>query len=336
MTRREWVLTLSAGLCGGMVPACTRAVVDSASAAPPPPAQTAAAPKDVKTLSRADEPLPPPDVAPPVHLVEEPKEPGSVAQAAQRAHPDEGPQVQRASLNQAGGPGAEGPGAVQPAKAEDPPLVAALRCFLDKRPAEALTILERFDKANQELLLCLLPLSARLTEESLDRASPKQIAVVVDQLNTLAVPLRCRAELAIDKMCFCGRIETFGVYDPLPAEHRFRPGEWVHLYVEVRNFSSVRRDGGPGGPTYVTRLKTRVEIRDEQDRIVWRHDVHRDRPDESRTLRHDYFDHLRFCVPEVFRPGLYTLKVQVADEATGRTVVRKVDFPVSNLSARDF
>src|SRR5262249_13919349 len=66
----------------------------------------------------------------------------------------------------------EGPvrGAGPPA---DPPLVEALRLFLKGQAAEALNRLPNCDKTNQELLILLLPLVARLSETSLDHLSPK-------------------------------------------------------------------------------------------------------------------------------------------------------------------
>ncbi|MCS6849950.1 MAG: hypothetical protein NZ700_02130 [Gemmataceae bacterium] len=211
---------------------------------------------------------------------------------------------------------------------EPPPLVAALHCFLDKRPHDALAHLQHYDKVNQDLLLVLLPLAGRLTEGSLDQASPAEVALLVEQLERLLHPLRLRASLVIDTMCFCRRIGKFGDYEPLPSDHSFKPGDLAQVYVELRNFSTEQRD-----PYYLTHLSSTLEIHDFTGKTVWRQDFPEDRtrPDRSRSLRHDYFNNYRFCVPEV-PAGAYTLWVQITDHGPHgkRTVRRSLDFRVTH------
>src|SRR5262249_23123041 len=115
--------------------------------------------------------------------------------------------------------------------AEDPPLVEALRCFLDKRPAEAVALLGRYDKSIQGLLLYLLPLAVRLTEGDWQKYDSRQAGVVLAQLDhvtdQMTAQLRPRAELSIKKMCFCSHIAGYGKYEPMPDSHGYRPGELV-------------------------------------------------------------------------------------------------------------
>jgi hypothetical protein len=222
----------------------------------------------------------------------------------------------------------------RPEPAEEP-LLAALRCLLHKHPAEAVKWLERYDKPNQELLLCLLPLAARLTEDNLDQASPQYLATVLEQLSSLSRPLRSRAALSIEKLCFCREIKGYGLYEPLPDDHAFRtgsdsrPGEMVQVYVEVRNFVSE-----PQGPFHLTRLASSLQICDLKGNVVWRHAfpdarAERDWGDRSRTPRTDYFINFNFWMPQL-PPGYYTLWVQVEDVLTKphRMDRRSLDFKV--------
>jgi hypothetical protein len=200
---------------------------------------------------------------------------------------------------------------------DEPPLVAALRCFLDKHPDAAMDFLQGYDPANQEMLLSLLPLAVRLTETSIDRATPMELSNLIDQLHSLALPLQRRAGLRIAWLCFCKEIKGFGMYDPLPDDLAvFRggseghPGEMVQIYAEMRNFSSEVQ-----GIHSVTRLKSLLEIRTLQGKTVWSVDKFPDeRPDLCRTQRQDYFINYKFYVPAHLAPGSYTLVVQVQDE----------------------
>jgi hypothetical protein len=214
-------------------------------------------------------------------------------------------------------------------KSEEPPLLAALRCMLDKHPEEAVARLKGYDKPNQDLMLGLLALMACLSEKNLEKSDPCEAALIVDQLHSLLVPLPSWVPLVIDQMGFCRRIEKYGVYEPLLEGHEFRPGELVQIYVELRNFSTERRDR-----FFLTHLASSLEIHDYKGHIVWREDRPEsvNRPDLSRSLRHDLFMNCRFCVPQIPQ-GSYTLWLQVADVGLKkqRTVRRSLDFRVTNM-----
>jgi hypothetical protein len=227
--------------------------------------------------------------------------------------------------------------AVTPAPAPLPPpeapLVAALRCVLEKHPAEAVSLLQRYDKADQELLLALLPLAARIGEGELERISPEEMAAILDRLHALILALRPRAALTLDKTCFCRQIDNFGRYEPLPPDHLFqaggadRPGEFVQVYVEVKNVTSR-----PRGPFYETALSSTLEIFNAQKERVWLC-----RPaavERSQSPRQDYFINFQFAVPRLPQ-GLYTLRITVRDDAapaggrTPRTASCSLDFQVA-------
>jgi hypothetical protein len=218
------------------------------------------------------------------------------------------------------------------AKTEEP-VVAALRCYLDKHPAQAADSLKGCDPAGREALLCLLPLAARLGEGGLDGARPDEAARLLDQLHALEVPLRRRAPLKIEKMCFCRWIEAFGRYEPLAdgqaafaAGSNGHLGDLVQVYAEVRNFASEDH-----GPAHVTRLVTRAEIHDyAQGKTVAQVDFPSE-ADESRSPRQDFFINYRFRVPAHLPPGPYTLWIYVQDalaQPTRPPAQRSLDFRV--------
>ncbi len=222
---------------------------------------------------------------------------------------------------------------LEPKVEPDEPLLAALRCYLQKRPEEALELLQRYDKANQEMLLALLPLAVRLTEGTVDDAKPQELAALIDQLHSLSLPLRKRAPLRIAKMCFCREIQRFGRYEPLREDEALfqagcegRPGDQVQVYVEVRNFTSEQQ-----GPYNVTKLASNLEVRNYEGKAVWSY-AFPDEPDTSRTPRQDYFINYRFHVPAELAPGPYTLWITVQDVLTNPPrppTRRSLDFRVT-------
>jgi hypothetical protein len=198
-------------------------------------------------------------------------------------------------------------------KATDAPLVAALRCALEKHPGEAGKLLEAGARPNRDLLLALLRLAAELDGRDLDRLPPEELAANLEQVAAIVRALRQKAPLALGNVHFCRRITGFGRYEALPVGHSFQagagkqPGERVQVYAEVRNFRSRLRDG-----QFETVLASSLEVRNEQG--------HREVmmnlgscTDRSQTPRQDYFLNFQFHVPPRLPPGLYTLWVTVKD-----------------------
>jgi hypothetical protein len=339
MARRDWVVAWAIGVGVGLLPGCDLLPIRPE---PAPPAQYTTLPHP------ADKPLPPP--APPdssTGLVEIGGE--TVAQetpvtppAAPETPAPKEPPVKGASATVA---------VATAAKDEDPkeaeelpvvnvkpaeePLLQALRCFLNKQPAEAVELLKNYDKDNQEALLALLPLAVRLTEADLKKVGPQELSATLEQLHSLTEPIARHAALRIDKLCFCREIRRFGVYDPLPdacpafqAGCDGRRGELIRVYAEVRNFASKLQS-----PYYVTELASKVEIylQGTKDKPIWQYDfsVQPERnADRSRTPRHDYFINYEFGVPSNLPPGHYTLWIQVEDRLSPRTARRSLDFEV--------
>jgi hypothetical protein len=226
---------------------------------------------------------------------------------------------------------------------DDAPPVQALRCLMEKRsPEEARALLNACDPADREVLCDLLRVAARLGNPEAPRASPAELAGMVEQIEALARCLRPRAALVLDKLCFCRprSIDTFGVYEPVEDGHAFRaagpgrPGEHVQVYAEVRNFTSR-----PVGDHFETRLRGKVTIEDAPGHEVVGFTLRC--TDRSRTPRQDFFVNLHFDVPPRLPPGSYTLWVEVADETPApegkprpaRAARRSLDFRVAADSA---
>lgn len=230
--------------------------------------------------------------------------------------------------------------AQKPAKEE--PIVEALRCVLADRYSDAIEVLKAYDPATQELYIRLLPVLVGLSRNNLNKLSSPEIATLNDQLLSLLATLRPRTELTIGKACYCEWIRSYGIYKPLPDGHGFaapspgRHGDEVHLYVELKNFSSELR-----GATYETRLSSSLEIRPSNDvadsKPMWEYKFpDRKLPVSSRTMLNDYYQHYIFEVP-LLPPGAYTLTLQIADETRSdiRRVARKsLEFRVNSVSAR--
>jgi hypothetical protein len=323
MTRSGWIMNLAAGLGASLATGCLPLV--GVAVRPPPPAiwaEPVDEPPAVPTAETLSQPLP---TARPLAVRPGADEPPRVQRPAER--PPEEPDS-RVAPSAALSP--------EPAGPEDP-LLTALRDLLSQRPTEALESLKKYDKPNQEMLMVLLPLAAGLTHGSLDRASPAELAGLVEQLHRIERPLAARAALGIDQLCFCRRIDRFGGFERLAEDHAFaagsadQPGELVRVYAELRNFACLPREG-----FYETHLTSTLEIHDYHDHVVWRQDFPTP-PDRSNSPRQDYFISYRFWVPQRLPPGSYTLWVQVKDVTglqgkdapAGRTARRSLDFRVT-------
>jgi hypothetical protein len=208
--------------------------------------------------------------------------------------------------------------------AVEPGLVAALRCFLDKRPDAALPCLNHYDSENQEVLLSLLPLTARMSEGPLSQADPREVAVILDQLEGLKLVLQPKAALVMDKACFCRQVRKFGVYEALGEKPAFRPGELVEVYCEIRNVTSERSKVQPGECR--THLQSSLEIRNSS--IGFKLQSRNTKAEVSHTPQHDFYLHYSFAIKDDMRPGPYVMTLEVVDVPTGRKVGRKLEFVV--------
>ncbi|HKB35503.1 MAG TPA: hypothetical protein VKD72_03555 [Gemmataceae bacterium] len=200
---------------------------------------------------------------------------------------------------------------------EEHPVLAAWRCYRDRQPDKARDRLKDFDPSTRELLERLLPLVVSLSERKLDRIPPGELSALVRRFEALAEMLRPRAGLEITEVRFCRTIRRFGDYDPLPADHAFqagagdRPGDFVQVYVELRNFTCRKN-----GPFYETALASSLTIRDAKGALVCRLGEPLGRPaqvDRLLSRRLDCFLNCHFYVPPNLPAGEYKLVIEVKD-----------------------
>ncbi len=214
-------------------------------------------------------------------------------------------------------------------KPEPPPkpLVRALECFLGDKPEEALKCLSGYDPRDQELLLRLLPIVARV-----ERSTPAAAAVRIEQqtlleiLQAIVADLRLSAPLVMNELVFCKQVYGFGKYEPL-GRSQFRPGEVVKVYTELLNLAE-RRDE----ELYVTAVGGGLEIRGPDCKVKWTHTF----PitlDQSAAPRTDHFLRFTLTVPPTLPPGFYTLRVLVLDQHTQRQAERSIGFRVTSLAS---
>jgi hypothetical protein len=214
------------------------------------------------------------------------------------------------------------------------PLVAALRCALQKHPQEAQRLLDKYDKTDRDLLMALMKLTAGIGEKEILKLGAGEMASTLEQLGALTAHLRQRAGLTLDRVCFCRKIEGFGQFEALPSSHPFqpgsegRPGDRVHVYAELSNFSSRLNDG-----QYETTLSSTLKFVDMQNREVDTLDLG-SCVDRCQSRRQDYFLNVQFHVPPKLPAGVYTLHVVVEDQTPGVTRDKANHIATRSLSFR--
>jgi hypothetical protein len=211
------------------------------------------------------------------------------------------------------------------------PLQAALQAYQAKSPAEAEKQLSHLDPINRDLLKKVLPLAAKLGDQSVPAANPTEVAEMVDQLQQVVGSLRTKAGLQIAKLCYCrlpAKPVRQGVYQPLPDDQVYRVGESVELYMELRNFSCEARDR-----EYATHLSTVIEVRDDRNEVVLRHEFERDRPEIGQTPKQEHFHICRFPV-QGLPAGKYSLHATVTDIPTGKAATRVLPLHVEAAARR--
>ena len=255
-----------------------------------------------------------------------PKVPGSVVS---KSH---GPSANATTTKPPPAPPANPPGSVLPTAGEpgpfppltappEEPLLAAVRAYTEKRPDQAIEIIRKMDKNNQDFVLAVLPILMRGASADLmnDQATT---AALADQLRGAVARLEPRAALKIEKFALCSKVDGFGRFVVRPPAETYRPNERVNLYLELRNLSyQITGDG------FRAHARAAVEIRDANENIVSQldSDSHRvplvrfDKDLVTRSPLSDFYVLYWFAAPTA--PGVYTITVQISD-ATGRRTVK--------------
>ncbi len=215
-------------------------------------------------------------------------------------------------------PSAPEPPATSP---KEPPLLAFMRLYLEKRPAEAVAQLSTFDKTRQDLLLGLLSLATGLTEGETNKIQPEQAVMILNKLASIAAPLKSTAPLMLSGACLCNIVKDFGQRQALPADHVYPQGAHVEFYVEVQNFSNVRRRNGTY-EVWEVWLTSSADLCDSEGNLIpnTHIDYYKGGPEATQTSspRRDYHRGYTLELPPSLPPGRYMIRLRVKDVPTER------------------
>lgn len=213
------------------------------------------------------------------------------------------------------------------APAADPPLVLALRDYLEGRTDKAIERIKDLSPANQELLLRLFPALVQASKTDLNR-NATDAALLGSQLDAASDAAARLAPIKIRKACYVARVMQFGVYDPVPEKHVFLPGGSGVLYLELQNVPSVPAELPAGGKGFVTKLSCSHTLLDDAGKAAGppRKFEH---AEFTRSQVRDYFLKFEFDVPAA--PGRYTLVIEVSD-GPKRTTRHQVELRVGTSS----
>ena len=219
---------------------------------------------------------------------------------------------------------APNPIVITPNPIPDPPLVEAMRAFLNNQQDQAAERLKGMDPANKELTLQLMQSTVQASRMNLTR--PTEVGTLVDQLQAPIKVLSPRAPLKIEKMLFCANsVSKFGQYKPLPDGEVFNAQDLVWLYAEIGNVPSTPVSlSGQGRASYLTELNCEIRMRPILENAADNTDPSRERVlsmvvhEPTLSPIRDHFVSFRIAVPSV--PGLYKLTLEVVDPNRGRTI----------------
>lgn len=314
--------------CALSLPACLSVNAHVGSKPTPPPE------KAPEPVAKATKPEPLQPQPPQMQFAVLPKAPGAVVPTKPDA-----PATTTAKTNTAQKPGevasVSPPNGVKTAGTEpqpfplltplgppESPLVTAVRAYTENRPEQAIEIIRRMDKNQQDFVLAVLPILARGSTADLAN-DPATAAALVEQMRNAVARLELLAALKVEKVAFCSDVAAFGRFVQRPVANPYRPNERVQLYLELRNLGNqVTADG------FLTHFHAAVEIRDADDKLVAQID-----PDEHRRVPVVKYEkrfvtrsplqdlHVLYIFSAPPAPGVYTITVQLSD-ATGRRTVK--------------
>jgi hypothetical protein len=140
-----------------------------------------------------------------------------------------------------------------------------------------------------------------------------------------------RSELQIPTVALCTKVQTYGVYDEMPAGSLSpNRANRAIVYVEVGNFRSERT----AESRYRTVLSGSIEVLTPTGQSLWRHEQP-EIVDVSRQQRQDFFLAEIVTLPETVAAGEYVLKVTIQDQLSGKSNQAMYKFHVGNQSVAD-
>src|SRR5262249_31072474 len=85
---------------------------------------------------------------------------------------------------------------------QEPPLLAAVRAYVEGHPERAIEIIRTLEKQNQDFVLAVLPILATGARADLTNDAAT-IGMLVDQLEGVRARLEQRAPLRVENVSFC-------------------------------------------------------------------------------------------------------------------------------------
>ncbi|TWT56961.1 hypothetical protein KOR42_03170 [Thalassoglobus neptunius] len=164
-------------------------------------------------------------------------------------------------------------------------------------------------------------LSSYIDQENPDVA--ERTSQAISQLRLATSHLEVTARLRLKNVLFCQRIDGFGNYETYLSD-RFRAGQRVLIYAEIKNFTSKMTSDGE----YSTRIRSLLEIYDSTTGNRVDANDFPSTEDLSRTQRSDYYHSYRIDFPEHLSPGNYSLKITIVDESTGKQAISDIPFEI--------
>lgn len=137
--------------------------------------------------------------------------------------------------------------------------------------------------------------------------------------------LKRHADLEIDALKLCSRVDRFGVYQEIKPR-RFRSGKQNRaiVYCEVKNFTSVPTEDGQ----FRVLLAQRIKVLDSDG-----HTVHQtsenDVPYTCRKRIEDFFIRQLVELPSSLPPGKYILRVYVEDKLAAKARENQLEFTLT-------
>lgn len=146
----------------------------------------------------------------------------------------------------------------------------------------------------------------------------------IGQLRAAVQQLRARANLELNNVAFCHKIDGFGYYDRFSRD-RFKSGQPILLYAEVKNFQSALVEDD----RFRTVMNSGIEIyRGTGDQELLASIPFDVTEDLCRTQREDYFLAFEFFVPERLEVGTYTMVLKVEDQLSRKVTMSRLNFVV--------
>lgn len=190
-------------------------------------------------------------------------------------------------------------------------------------PALAQQPISGMSSTQQEFWTAIFLSLAEHLDESSTSDPATRATESISQLRTAVHHLQQTARLELRNTTFCQRINSFGNYEQFDTDV-FTPGQPVLIYTEIRNFVSEPTPDGQ----YRTALRSEVQVYQGEDGEPIDRTEFPATEDVCRTRRTDYYHSYRVTLPDSLTSGVYTLKLTVQDEFSGKLASQLVQFSI--------